>query len=60
MMEVNQNLPEMEQLRQEEYNLDTDEQKRMQAQQDHEVEKVRSNYLNFLAQFRIKKLGSDC
>jgi len=39
-MDVNQNLPELEQLKHEEFNLDIEEQKRMQAQQDKQIQEV--------------------
>ena len=42
MMAINQDLPELEQLKQEEFNLDIEEQKRMRAQQDKEIQEVRS------------------
>ncbi|XP_078484359.1 cilia- and flagella-associated protein 43 [Ciona intestinalis] len=41
MMENNNSLPELEQLRHDEYNLDTDEQSKMQEQQDQRVQEIR-------------------
>nr|CAB3230199.1 WD repeat-containing protein 96-like [Phallusia mammillata] len=60
MMADNENLPEIEQLRHDEYNLDTEEQKRMQDKQDREVQEVREEiYFENLAQrylaYLIKK-----
>ncbi|CAK8681425.1 cilia- and flagella-associated protein 43-like [Clavelina lepadiformis] len=60
IMETNENLPELEQLRHDEYNLDTDEQKRMQVEQNKQVEEVREEiHFENLAQkylaFLIKK-----
>ena len=40
MMEQNENLPEIERLKHEEFNLDTEEQKSMQAQQDKAIQEV--------------------
>uniref|UniRef100_F6U441 Cilia- and flagella-associated protein 43 n=1 Tax=Ciona intestinalis TaxID=7719 RepID=F6U441_CIOIN len=41
MMENNNSLPDLEQLRHDEYNLDTDEQSKMQEQQDQRVQEIR-------------------
>jgi len=48
MMKINETLPEIEQLRHDEYNLDTEEQKRMQSEQDKQVQKVHIGRLLFL------------
>lgn len=44
MMKENVNLPEIEQLKQHEFNLDIDEQRRLEAMGTEEVTRVRHTY----------------
>lgn len=45
MMQENESLPDMEKLEQQEFNLDVEEQKRLQAEGEQEVARVTSAFI---------------
>ncbi|XP_072534295.1 cilia- and flagella-associated protein 43 isoform X2 [Salminus brasiliensis] len=62
MMQENENLPEMEKLEQQEFNLDVEEQKRLQAEGEQEVTRVRNEIeLENLAKCYLREvLKKEC
>lgn len=60
MMRENENLPEIERLKQQEFNLDVEEQRRLEAMVEQEVTRVIHAHKHKCNEAFIKLCGEDC